>query len=105
MKNILIGCALTALALFGTSIHAEARSHEKSRVYVSGYTRHGTPIYVERYVAGYDRHGRPIWAKRVIRPAYRPVYRPHYVAPCPPTVRYHSRPEYRGTRVTIGASF
>ena len=105
MKTILIACALTVLTVFGTSTNADARSHRSSNISISGYTSRGAPIYVERYIAGYDRYGRAIWAKRVIRPAYRPVYRPRYVAPCPPPRHYHPSPVYRGSRVSFSAHF
>lgn len=96
MKTILT-IAIAAIAMLGATPSAEARSHHASRVYVSGYLPCGTPVYRERYFVGYDHCGRPIWKTRVVRQHYRPVNRPRYNAPCPPS--------YGRGRVVIQASF
>ena len=86
MKTALTTIAAVALSWFGFAPQAEARHHE-NRVYISSYLPCGTPVYTERYFIGYDHCGNPVWGKRVLRPAYRPVVRPVYVAPpCPPVV-------------------
>ncbi|MES2657523.1 MAG: hypothetical protein V4689_02840 [Verrucomicrobiota bacterium] len=83
MKAILTIIAVISLSWLGSAPQAEARGIQ-SRVYISSHLPCGTPIYTERYFIRYDRCGTPIWGKRVLRPAYRPVVRPIYVAPCPP---------------------
>jgi hypothetical protein len=97
MKSTIIHLTIAAMALLGTVPQAAARSHHSSRIYISGHTSCGAPIYVERYFIGYDRCGNEIWGKRVIRREYRP----RYVAPCPPP------PCHRGyaTGFTIQGSF
>lgn len=103
MKTIITTLAIAALTLLGAAPLAQARSHHSSRIYISGYTSCGTPIYVERYFIGYDHCGNPVWGKRVIRPQYRPVVRQYSPPPCPATVRYDRG--YRGGSVVIQGSF
>ena len=106
MKTVLTTIATITLSLFVFAPKVEARGYE-SRVYISKYLPCGTPVYVERYFIGYDRCGAPVWGKRVLRPAYRPVARPVYVAPCPPRYvepRRCGTPHY-GTSFTIQGPF
>lgn len=64
-KTILLIATLT-LGLFpGLTTQAEAQyCRQQSHIFISGYQRCGTPIYMVRYIAGYDRCGRAIWRVR-----------------------------------------
>lgn len=100
MKTTIATLAIAALTFFAAAPQAEAR--HKNRVYVSGHTSCGSPIYQERYFVGYDRCGNPIWRTRIVRqPSYRPA--PRYVAPCPPA--YHHQAPVRYPRPYSGGSF
>ena len=99
MKSTIISLTIAAFALIAAAPKAEARSHA-NRIYISGYTSCGTPIYTERYFIGYDHCGNPIWGHRTIRPAYRE--RPRYVAP---PVYYGPGRYLGGARVVIRGSF
>ena len=102
MKSIIINLAVAAFALIAAVPQAEARSHG-SRVYVSGYTSCGSPIYTEKYFIGYDHCGRPLWGYRTVRQ----YARTRYIAPCPPPVCHESRSSRYGSsgRVVVQASF
>jgi len=65
MKSSIIHLTIAAMVLLGTVPQAGARSHQSARIYISGYTSCGVPIYVERYFIGYDPCGNEIWGKRV----------------------------------------
>ncbi|MEO7099519.1 MAG: hypothetical protein ABI162_09180 [Luteolibacter sp.] len=103
MKSTIISLTIAAFTLIAAAPKAEAHSHA-NRIYISGYTSCGAPIYTERYFIGYDHCGNPIWGHRTIRPAYRE--RPRYVTHCPPPVYYGpGRCHGGGTRVVIQGSF
>ena len=99
MKSTIIHLTIAAFALIAAVPQAEART-VKSRIYISGYTSRGNPIYTERYCIGYDHCGNPIWRYRTVRQTYRP----RYVAPCPAPVAYCAPPR-SGTRIVIQGSF
>jgi len=68
MKTTLLIAILTLGLLPGLHSRADAQHHHaQSQIYISGYQRCGTPIYMVRYLAGYDCHGRAVWR---VRPAY-----------------------------------
>ena len=65
MKTTLLMIILTLGLLPGLSPKAEAQScNTRSQIYISGYQRCGTPIYMVRYIAGYDRCGNAVWRVR-----------------------------------------
>jgi|SRR6478672_11341916 len=86
MKATIAHLTIAALALFGAIPQAEARSHQRNTIYISGYRSCGTPIYMERYFIGYDHCGNEIWGKRIVAQECRP----RYVAPCPPPAYRYS---------------
>ncbi|MCU0796460.1 MAG: hypothetical protein MUF31_11045 [Akkermansiaceae bacterium] len=94
MKNI-IALLAAAFAAFASVNTAEAQSCG-NRIYVTGRTSCGCPIYAERYVAYYDRCGNPVYQVRYVpvnhrcrpaappcRPAIRPIVRRVPVHPVP----------------------
>jgi len=82
MKHI-IALLAAAFAAFAPVQTAEAQSCG-TRIYVSGRTSCGCPIYSERYVAYYDRCGHPVYHVRQVQVNHR--CRPA-VRPCRPVVR------------------
>lgn len=65
MKTTLLIIILTLGLLPGIVHQVEARHPSfQSRIYIGGYQRCGTPIYMVRYIAGYDCRGRAIWRSR-----------------------------------------
>jgi len=67
MKSVLITIVVALGLVPGISTMADARPGCDPRpvIYVSGYQRCGTPIYMIRHVVGYDRCGNAIWRQRV----------------------------------------
>ncbi|NJM36951.1 MAG: hypothetical protein HC845_03220 [Akkermansiaceae bacterium] len=97
MKTIVTTLTITVIALFSVAPIAEARGH-RSKIYISGYTSCGSPIYYERYFVGYDDCGQEIWQVRRIRQAYRPAARVRYHDDDYESERYYGERSYRSER-------
>ena len=104
MKRMLLSIVLPVVLAAGLAPRADAgRACADARVWVSGYTRCGCPVYAERYVAYRDPWGRPVFATRTlpvrhacharVRGHYAPGYGVHVKGPVlRPSVRYWTPP-------------
>ncbi|MGJ8633299.1 MAG: hypothetical protein ACSHX7_05205 [Luteolibacter sp.] len=84
MKKLITTIAVSAFALIGTAVQAEARPQHgngyhqgSSKVYVSGY-RHGRPVYTQKVYVGRYKCGTPRYEYRTVAaPVSKRVYRSH----------------------------
>lgn len=98
MKKALGMIAIAVATLSALSATAEA-GHSSARIFVSGYTTCGEPIYSEQVFVGYDGYGRALYQYRLLPPPNRRTtvyygggyrsYEPRYES------RYESRYEPR----------
>ncbi|MHB1080312.1 MAG: hypothetical protein ACYC67_12970 [Prosthecobacter sp.] len=78
MKKIIALLAVTAsLAVLAPASSQAFDGHHSSRSFTNNCGSCGTAVYRERVITGYDRHGHPIFGYRIVSHNCRPVSHRH----------------------------